>query len=242
MRGIMAYFEYLLWGYFIVNPIYIYLNYEKEKQSVIAQLTKRVTLYRSTMLHLWVPVLILMILLFHTKISMHDIGLQWHWSLANQIAVGGLILIAGYFLLSLKQLNGNTDNHQEVRKQIAYVQWIMPTTVSESRLFVLGVSITAGVCEELLFRGYLMHLLAEFMPTYGVVIVSSIAFGLPHIYQGPIHIIRTAILGVVMALIYLVTDSIIVPILLHSLLDMYSGAMAYIVLKKQPCEMIAENS
>ena len=77
-----------------------------------------------------------------------------------------------------------------------------------------------------------MQLLADFMPTYGVVLISSMLFGLGHIYQGPIHILRSALMGVVMALIYLATDSIIVPIILHTLLDMYAGKMAYIVFKK----------
>jgi len=238
----MSYLDYLLWGYFIVNPIYVYFTFEKEKQSVIDQPAKRITLYRSTILHLCLPTLILLFLVATTDTTMYDIGFKWQWGLANQIAVTGLVLLSGYLLLSLKQLSVDTVNHQAVRKQIAYIQWFMPTTIKESRLFIIGVSITAGVCEELLFRGYLMHLLTNFLPIYGVVIVSSLAFGLPHIYQGPIHIIRTTIFGVVMAMIYLLTDSILVPIFLHALLDMYGGAMAYIVLRKQPCEMMSEQS
>ena len=47
---------------------------------------------------------------------------------------------------------------------------------------------------------------------------------------------------VVMALIYLATDSIIIPMVLHAMLDMYGGAVAYIVLRKEPKEMIADNA
>jgi len=238
----MQYLEYILWGYIALWPLYIYLTHEKEKQSVIAQPEKRIAVYRTTMFQLWLPVLILMALVSQSNISAHDIGLDWHWGLANQIGVIGLIFIGGYFFFSLKQLSENTKNHQEVREQLADVRWLMPTTARESRYFILGISITAGICEELLFRGYLIQLLAEVMPTYGAVIVSSIAFGLPHIYQGPIHIVRTAILGVLMALIYLATDSVIIPMLLHAMLDMYGGAMAYIVLRKEPNEMIADNA
>ena len=230
----MEYLEYLLMGYLIIWPIYIYFTHEQEKQSVIAQPEKRISVYRATMIHLWLPVLILMLLVSQSHISMNDIGLRWHWGLASQIGVAGLILIGGYFLLSLKQLSNNSQNHQTIRKQLAYVEWLMPTTAKESRYFILGVSITAGICEELLYRGYLMQLLADYMPTYAVVIISSLAFGLGHIYQGPIHILRTALLGMVMALIYLATDSIIVPIILHAMLDMYGGAMAYTVLRKEP--------
>ncbi len=85
-----------------------------------------------------------------------------------------------------------------------------------------------------------MYLLSDFMPTYMVILVSSLAFGLPHIYQGPIHVIKTAVFGGVMALTYVATDSIIVPMVLHAVLDMYSGSMAYIVFSNESQEMSAK--
>jgi len=238
----MAYLEYLLWGYFILNPVYIYLTYKHEKQSVIAQPEKRVVMYRSWILHLWLPVLILMVLLNQSEISLNDIGLQWHWDLANLLSAAGLLMLCGYFLFSLNKLHKNTDDHQGLRKQIAYIQWMTPSTAKEARYFIFGLSISAGICEEILFRGYLMLVLGDYFPTYAVVLISSLAFGLPHIYQGPMHIIRTAIVGATMALIYIFTDSIIIPILLHAVFDMYGGAMAYIVFLNEPQQVTDENT
>ena len=74
------------------------------------------------------------------------------------------------------------------------------------------------------------------------VIIFSVLFGLPHIYQGPIHVIRTAVLGLIMALIYLATESLLVPILLHVLVDMYGGAMAYLVFGAYLKPSCSENS
>lgn len=238
----MAYLEYLLWGYFILNPLYIYLTWEQEKQSVIAQPAKRVAMYRSWMVHLWIPVLILMVVVNHTSISLNDMGIQWRWDLANQISAIALVVLCGYFLYSLKQLHENTDEHQGIRKKLAYIQWMTPSTAKEARYFIWGLSITAGICEEILFRGYLMQVLGDYFPTYAVVIISSLAFGLPHIYQGPVHIIRTAIVGTTMALIYLFTDSIIIPILLHAAFDMYGGAMAYIVFSNPSQQLLDETN
>tara|TARA_R110000751_G_scaffold287442_1_gene392198 strand:+ start:57194 stop:57919 length:726 start_codon:yes stop_codon:yes gene_type:complete len=236
----MEYLEYLLWGYFILNPLYIYLSYEQEKQSVIANPDMRVVMYRTWMLHLWLPVMLLMVIINQTAISLNDIGLHWHWDLANQLGVGGLIVICGYFLFSLKQLNKNTHEHPTIRKQIAYVQWMTPSNCKEARYFILGLSVSAGICEEILFRGYLMQVLGDYFPTYGVVIISSLMFGLPHIYQGPIHILRTAIVGATMALLYLYTDSLVIPIILHAMFDMYGGAMAYIVFSKEPQQLLED--
>ena len=232
--------EYLLWAYLIAWPMYIYFTHEQEKQRVIAQPEKRISAYLATMLHLWLPTIMLFALVYSDELSMHDIGLKWSWELANQIGVVGIILLCIYLVLSIKKLKEQTDDHQAIREQFAYIKWFLPRTVKESRYFIFGVSVSAGICEELLYRGYLIQLLAGYMPTYGAVILSSFAFGLGHLYQGPIHILRTALLGVVMALIYLVTDSIIIPILLHTVIDMYSGALAYIVLNKEVFKTDAE--
>jgi uncharacterized protein len=238
----MEYLEYLLWGYLVGWPIYICLNHEQEKQRVLAQPEKRIAVYRSTMIQLWQPVFILSVLVYQDHISLFDIGLRWHWGLANQIGVIGLVLICGYFLHALNQFSKNAENQQAMRTQLAPVLWFMPTTTVESRYFIFGISITAGICEELLYRGYLIQLLADGMPIYGAVILSSIAFGLGHIYQGPINVIRTTVMGIVMALIYLATDSIIVPMILHALLDMYGGELAYLTLRPQAQELISKNA
>jgi membrane protease YdiL (CAAX protease family) len=219
--------------------MYIYLSYEKEKLSVLEKTTRLVAMYRSWSLQLWLPSMLLMLIVNQTQISLSDLGLQWQWDLANIISSAGLLAICGYFLFSLNQLKNNTQQHQAIRKQLGYIQWMTPSTAREARYFILGLSISAGICEEILFRGYLMQALGNYLPTYAVVIISSITFGLAHIYQGAIHIVRTSIVGATMALIYLYTDSIIIPILLHVAIDMYAGAMAYIVFSSK--QVIDEN-
>ena len=229
----MAYLDYLLWGYFIGYPIYIFLTIDKEKQMVISNPDKRIDVYRSTMLFLWVPTLILLTLVFGSDLSMADIGLKWQWNLTNQIAVVAVILLGAYLVVSLKQLNNDSEAKQAALEQLIYIQWLMPGNAKELRYFTFGVSVAAGICEELLFRGYLLHVLGAHMPMWGAVIVSSLAFGAGHVYQGPVHVLRTAVLGGVMAGIYLVTDSIIIPIVLHTLIDVYSGTLGYCCTKEE---------
>lgn len=86
----------------------------------------------------------------------------------------------------------------------------------------VGVSFTAGFCEETLFRGYIMTRIREigkFSNWTIPVIVSSIAFGLPHAYQGIGGLIVITSLGVVFALVYIRTKSLWPAVIAHSLLD-----------------------
>jgi len=225
--------EYLLWAYFLLYPVYIYFTSEADKRLVLSSANKRIGLYVSTIVMLWLPVLVLMFVVFQSgagsNLGFDDIGFVFKWDWVNQLGLFLVLLLAGYFYYSLQQLKNKDEEQKALKSQMAYIQWFLPTNPREYRLFMFGVSVSAGICEEILFRGYLMHALGDYLPTYGAVIISSILFGLPHIYQGAIHVIRTAVLGLIMALIYLATESLLVPILLHIMVDMYGGALAYMV-------------
>jgi membrane protease YdiL (CAAX protease family) len=63
------------------------------------------------------------------------------------------------------------------------------------------------------------------MPLWGAVIVSSIFFGLGHSYQGVNGAVRTGLIGLAFAILYVGTGSIWIPIVVHALLDILQGGM-----------------
>jgi uncharacterized protein len=99
---------------------------------------------------------------------------------------------------------------------------LLPRTGAERRLFTL-VGVTAGVCEEWLYRGFFLAVVAAMAggpPTWVLVVVAAVAFGLAHAYQGRAGIVLTGVLGGVMAILYLDTGSLLLPVLLHALIDL----------------------
>jgi uncharacterized protein len=99
---------------------------------------------------------------------------------------------------------------------------LLPRTTRERRLFTL-VGVTAGVCEEWLYRGFFLAVVAALaggLPTAVLVLVAAAAFGLAHVYQGRVGIVTTGLLGGVMAAIYLQTGSLLLPVVLHAVIDL----------------------
>ncbi|MGY1724204.1 CPBP family intramembrane glutamic endopeptidase [Blastococcus sp. SYSU DS0533] len=99
---------------------------------------------------------------------------------------------------------------------------LLPRTQGERRLFTL-VGVTAGVCEEWLYRGFFLAAAAAVTggpPAWLLVVVAAVAFGLAHAYQGRAGIVLTGVLGGVMALVYVDTGSLLLPVLLHALIDL----------------------
>jgi membrane protease YdiL (CAAX protease family) len=99
---------------------------------------------------------------------------------------------------------------------------LLPRSAGERRLFTL-VGVTAGVCEEWLYRGFFLAVVAGLaggLPTWALVLVAAAAFGAAHAYQGRAGIALTGVLGGVMAALYLQTGSLLLPVLLHAAIDL----------------------
>lgn len=109
--------------------------------------------------------------------------------------------------------------------QASFVRGMLPVSRDE-RLWWVVLSVTAGVCEELLYRGFLLQFLRGHLAgglALGLTLawlVSSLAFGIAHIYQGVHGVVETTAAGLVFGLVAILTGSLIVPIMLHCLIDL----------------------
>ena len=104
---------------------------------------------------------------------------------------------------------------------------LVPTTLAGKVVWV-GVSFTAGFCEEVAFRGYLMTRLRILLkgnnwlvPT----IISAVAFGACHAYQGWPGFIVITIYGALFSLLYIRTGSLWPCIIAHFFQDF--GALIF---------------
>jgi CAAX protease family protein len=99
---------------------------------------------------------------------------------------------------------------------------LLPRTSLERRLFAV-VGVTAGVCEEWLYRGFFLAVVAAAAPGLHaavLVVVAAAGFGLAHAYQGVTGVLTTGVLGGVLAAVYLQSGSLLLPVLLHAVIDL----------------------
>ena len=99
---------------------------------------------------------------------------------------------------------------------------LLPRTGQEKKVFAL-LSVAAGVGEEVAFRGYAIPVLAVAVGLPWSVILTSLVFGVLHAYQGRIGMVRTAIMGAVLAGGMLGSGSLLPVILAHVLVDLVGG-------------------
>ena len=153
------------------------------------------------------------------------------WRLAVAIAV--VLAAIGFMLLQVRQVTGLApETRVALRSQLGQVTFLMPHTAVEARWW-LGVSVTAGWCEELLFRGYLVWFFAPWLGTVGAMAFVVLAFGLGHAYQGRQGVIKATVAGAVMGTIVLASGSLFPAMIAHALTDLGGGMVGYGLLREE---------
>jgi uncharacterized protein len=105
---------------------------------------------------------------------------------------------------------------------IGDIQALIPRNLAEVRLGA-ALAANAGVMEELVFRLALPAvLLGATGNVWVALIVSVLLFGGLHIYQGVAGVAGTTVIGLVLLALYLASGSILVPIVVHALIDVRS--------------------
>jgi len=149
------------------------------------------------------------------------------------IAVTACVVLGGLFVSQVFGVRRKPGLRERVRAQLARLGdavLVLPRTRGELVGFV-GVSLTAGICEEFLFRGFAIFALAAWMPVPVAAAVSCVSFGVAHSYQGVGGAVRSGLLGVVMCALYLGCGSLLPVMILHTLVDIGSGASSYFALR-----------
>ncbi|MFQ5499345.1 MAG: type II CAAX prenyl endopeptidase Rce1 family protein, partial [Candidatus Zixiibacteriota bacterium] len=163
----------------------------------------RIVLLVSTIVMQWSLFSLIYLAVFREGTSLLGIGLRrfrWidaGWALAFLLG-SNLILSGAAWLLGQIGL-----------PMMGEVGLLVPEELFGKILWV-GVSFTAGFCEEIMFRGYLMtrlRLVGRLPNWLWPTVISAVAFGVCHSYQGWPGLIIITIYGVLFSLLYIRTGS-----------------------------------
>ena len=135
------------------------------------------------------------------------------------LSIAACLAIVGALAWSSLRLRPKAE---KIRKRLQDgVGALLPNSRQE-RSWWGAVSVGAGVSEELVFRGFLLYYVSTYLPQLNTaegVVLTSLVFGLAHIYQGWQGAVSAGVLGVVFAGFYLMTGSLLLPIVIHAAVD-----------------------
>ncbi len=219
---------------FVIQPLYGAWSWRRFLDGVRAgRAPNRPALYIQTHVLEWSAVIVLMAWWLLQGRSLESLGLapptglgfNWGWLLLAALAFG-------LWLSGRRLVDAPAEEREHVIESLGDLQHFLPQSHRDYRHFS-ALSLTAGVCEELIYRGFVFWYLAHWMPTWLVVVVASIAFGLAHAYQGAGGMLRVAGVGLVLGGFYVFTGSLWLPMLAHVLIDLLQGHMIYRLFRRR---------
>ncbi|HEY6266251.1 MAG TPA: CPBP family intramembrane glutamic endopeptidase [Candidatus Acidoferrum sp.] len=183
---------------------------------------ERIALYASTIAFQWLAVGVVTWRAWAHDYRAAELGLTIHnTTRLISAAIVGAATIAALQWLNLRRMGRIPVKSRGLIQAIA--GRILPQSTVELLPF-LALAVTAGLCEEFLYRGFAMAVLARLgSPAWLAILVSSILFGLAHLYQGRGGFVSTMLIGTVLGSGRVAYDSLVPVIFWHTAVDVVAG-------------------
>lgn len=183
----------------------------------------RAKFYIQGMLTQWLMLIPLAVIVFGLGWSPQMLGLQAPVNTFLAALLGVILIVAIYTqVFYIRRVARTSDGLAQLRQSMSGPLPMLPRTSRERVLWVL-LSLTAGFCEELLYRGFMPEYLNRIfpgMPFVLAIIVAAALFGIGHAYQKLSGVLGTGLIGLVFGFLYFFTGSLFVPMLVHALFDL----------------------
>lgn len=239
----MTYLDYLAVLLFaLVLPLVGYVMRERNFQHLAAgDGGLRVRVYLGNSLILWA-------LLALVAFAWHSAGRDFAvmgFALPGTLKFWGGVTLAGLAILPLiyqtLAARRSEDYRHQLTEDMGRLVHLMPRSGRELGYFS-GLAITAGIVEEVLYRGALIWYLSLWTSTIWAAAIALVIFTLAHSYQGPKNALRAGLAGLALTVVYLLSGSIFPAMALHAAIDLLGGAMGYYALTKGSGEIEADTA
>lgn len=185
---------------------------------------ERLALYFSTIVFQWLAASLTAWRAWARGLTLEELGLVVHGR--GRILLAGIVgaaTLGGFQWLNLRRMGRSSGKTRSFIEALA--ERILPQSRAELVPF-LALAVTAGLCEEFLYRGFLMAALSRAgLPVWSVIFLSSVLFAMAHFYQGRGGILSTLVVGTVFGTARIAYDGLVPVMLWHSTVDAVAGAV-----------------
>jgi membrane protease YdiL (CAAX protease family) len=225
IAGLIA-IVYPIWDYFSAWPRMV-------RTVTSGRPNARVSVYREVLAVEWIITAVIAAVWIHAARPWRLIGLVLPvgWRLVLTVALlAALMMLFRAQLRAIRRLD--PAKRDRVRTRQGAVSLLIPHNRVERAWFV-PVAITAGLCEEFIYRGFLLWVFRPWLGLWGAALASTISFGFAHAYQGRRGAIRAGTLGAMFVVLAIAMGSVVPGMVLHALLDLIGGEVSYAIFGEQ---------
>jgi membrane protease YdiL (CAAX protease family) len=208
-----------------VLPLVARWTYPRNAEKMRADPETRLSSYRWTVMQQWAFVAVVLGVWFAYDRDWAAIGLVVPSGIQTYVGIAITVAVVIALRVQLAQVRrGGEASRAALRAQLGSTDALMPRNAREMRWFG-AMSVTAGVCEEVLFRGFLIAYLATLVGTWPAVVAAAAVFGFAHLYQGGANALKGAVFALLAGILYLGCGSLLWPMIAHAAIDITGGML-----------------
>jgi membrane protease YdiL (CAAX protease family) len=93
-----------------------------------------------------------------------------------------------------------------------------------------ALSISAGICEEFVFRGYLQRQFSALTANAAAgIVLSAVVFSVGHLYEGGVKAVVIGVFGILLGTLAYLRRSLAPGMIAHAWHDIFAGALLYLL-------------
>lgn len=192
----------------------------------------RPAFYTATMVWEWVLLAYVWVGMRRQRLTLADLtGGKWKtpWDVLLDLAVAAGFWICAAVVLGVVGYALGLAGQAQQADTLKKVGFLAPANAKEIALW-LGLSATAGFCEEIIFRGYLQR---QFIALTGSsvigILLAAAAFGASHGYEGPARMVQIGVFGLMFGILAHFRKSLRPGMIAHAWHDSFSGILLHVL-------------
>ncbi|GAK61331.1 abortive infection protein [Candidatus Vecturithrix granuli] len=163
---------------------------------------------------------------YHVKRTFYLTAIRVKTALLAMLVSSAAFILVGIIAALQEMIFPRSQDYQEIWDAILTQFHQIPLAAT-----LLLISLLPGVCEELLFRGFLLHGLRKKLSNASAIIIVGILFGAFHL--DPYRFLPVTLLGVLFGYMVVRTGSILTGMVAHSTNNAIAMLISYAVFRVQ---------
>ncbi len=227
----------------IVAPVLSFTSGKFSTDDIELEPEDKIGLYHGNALLLTVFMMIVISIWRLPGRTLTALGITWpEWNTTVSIL---LLAILCFYVLDIFFQYGLRRWRKKSFQQRHATFSFVPANGKELFHFVF-LALAAGIGEEIIFRGYLIHYISFWAGNTpeGILtacLLSSALFAFLHGYQGFKSMVKIFFLAMLFAGVYILSKSLVLVIFIHTLIDILSGWLGIYLLRQMQQEKGAED-
>ena len=220
----------------IIIPLKAVLSTQPEIAKIRFNTKMKIQLYWGNNAYLWGITALTAAVWWGNGRPWHLIGLDWPFFMPKGWPLITLLLfVMVYIGDTVSEVKPIVSGEEDIEKGDNALGFL-PQTGYEYFHYAF-LALTAGICEEFIFRGYFIRYFQTLLGTEHTytlaILLPALIFGFVHFYQGWQAVVKITAMAIMFGFIFVHTDSLWVLIFVHATVDLLGGAIAWQLLREK---------